>query len=184
MRWRKLNTILHRDIGYLSIGLTIIYAISGIAVNHVSDWNPSYNIETAQFLMPFSEDIGEEKYIAEVLAIIGPDIREEGRFRPRPGVLKIFFAGNTVQINFESGLISTEMVSRKPVLHSFNFLHLNHAKKMWTYIADLYAVALLTLAITGMFVLPGKKGIKGRGAWLTIIGAMIPLIYMILYTYI
>jgi hypothetical protein len=49
MKWRKWNNILHRDIGYLVVGLTIIYCISGIAVNHVQDWNPSYKIET-QFI--------------------------------------------------------------------------------------------------------------------------------------
>lgn len=40
-RWRRWNTILHRDVGYLITGLTIIY---GISVNHVQDWNPSYQI--------------------------------------------------------------------------------------------------------------------------------------------
>ncbi len=44
MSWRKWNFVLHRDIGYLCIGLTILYAISGVAVNHIDDWNPSYEI--------------------------------------------------------------------------------------------------------------------------------------------
>ena len=33
---------LHRDAGYLAVGLTIVYAVSGLAVNHVSDWDPSF----------------------------------------------------------------------------------------------------------------------------------------------
>ena len=40
--WRKLNNALHRDVGYLVVGLTIVYAVSGLAVNHRADWNPSY----------------------------------------------------------------------------------------------------------------------------------------------
>ena len=45
MKWRKWNNIIHRDLGYLCVGLTIIYAVSGVAVNHVQDWNPNYIIE-------------------------------------------------------------------------------------------------------------------------------------------
>jgi hypothetical protein len=37
--------IIHRDLGYLCFGLTIIYVISGVAVNHIQDWNPNYVIE-------------------------------------------------------------------------------------------------------------------------------------------
>ena len=44
MNLRKLSHALHRDIGYLCIGLTLIYALSGIAVNHIRDWNPSYRV--------------------------------------------------------------------------------------------------------------------------------------------
>ena len=44
MKFRRLIRILHRDIGYVAFGLTIIYSISGIAVNHVNDWNPNYII--------------------------------------------------------------------------------------------------------------------------------------------
>ena len=33
---------LHRDIGYLAVGFTIIYALSGLAVNHLADWDPNF----------------------------------------------------------------------------------------------------------------------------------------------
>ena len=44
MNWRRLNNIVHRDLGYLAVGLTIVYGISGLAVNHKADWNPSYRV--------------------------------------------------------------------------------------------------------------------------------------------
>ena len=46
MKWRKLVIATHRDVGYFFAGLTVIYAISGIAVNHIEDWNPNYVIRT------------------------------------------------------------------------------------------------------------------------------------------
>ena len=45
MKWRKLFRTLHRDIGYVAAALTIAYAISGVAVNHIEDWNPNYTFE-------------------------------------------------------------------------------------------------------------------------------------------
>ena len=46
---RKWSRILHRDIGYFFIGTTIIYGLSGIALNHMSDWNPNYSVEINHF---------------------------------------------------------------------------------------------------------------------------------------
>ena len=46
MSWRKLIIATHRDVGYFFAGLTVIYAVSGIAVNHIEDWNPNYVIRT------------------------------------------------------------------------------------------------------------------------------------------
>ena len=46
---RKWSRILHRDIGYFFIGTTLIYGLSGIALNHMSDWNPNYSVEINNF---------------------------------------------------------------------------------------------------------------------------------------
>ena len=35
MKWRKWFRILHRDIGYVAVALTLAYGLSGIAVNHI-----------------------------------------------------------------------------------------------------------------------------------------------------
>src|SRR5690606_29557720 len=40
--WRLALRGLHRDAGFLAVGLTFIYAISGIALNHIDDWAPSF----------------------------------------------------------------------------------------------------------------------------------------------
>jgi hypothetical protein len=49
------------------------------------------------------------------------------------------------------------------LLRIANWLHLNRGKKAWTYFADGYAAFLLILATTGLFMLPGRKGLIGRG---------------------
>ena len=37
IQWRRLNRALHRDIGYLAAGMTLIYALSGILLNPPED---------------------------------------------------------------------------------------------------------------------------------------------------
>ena len=49
MNLYKLNKVLHRDLGYLFVGMIIVYALSGIAINHRKDWNPNYVIEKKEF---------------------------------------------------------------------------------------------------------------------------------------
>ncbi len=46
---RKWSRILHRDIGFFFIGATIIYGLSGIALNHLKDWNPNYTVDLEEF---------------------------------------------------------------------------------------------------------------------------------------
>jgi len=44
--WRNSLRTLHRDLGFLAVGLTFVYALSGLAVNHIADWtdgDPSFS---------------------------------------------------------------------------------------------------------------------------------------------
>jgi len=63
----------------------------------------------------------------------------------------------------------------------FSFLHYNSIKKLWTWFADLFALSLIFLAVSGLFILRGRNGITGRGAWLTALGMGVPLLFLILY---
>ncbi len=40
--WRAWLRAFHRDVGNLAVGLTLVYALSGLAVNHIADWEPSF----------------------------------------------------------------------------------------------------------------------------------------------
>ena len=61
-----------------------------------------------------------------------------------------------------------------------NWLHYNRGKAAWTYIADAYAVLLLYLAISGLFMIKGKLGLRWRGALLVSLGAAVPIAYVVL----
>jgi hypothetical protein len=61
-----------------------------------------------------------------------------------------------------------------------NWLHYNRGKAAWTYIADAYAVLLLYLAISGLFMIKGKLGLRWRGLVLLGLGASVPILYVTL----
>jgi hypothetical protein len=74
-----------------------------------------------------------------------------------------------------------ETTTGKPFLKEVNFLHLNKPKQVWTYVADVFAVLLMFLAISGIVMVKGNKGISGRGKWLVLAGIMVPVIFLIIY---
>ena len=183
MNWRRWNNIIHRDLGYLCFGLTIIYVISGIAVNHISTWNPNYRIQrtTSQLTTPIPSGQPGIETVTTILS----ELNETGEliniFQPDPDNLQIFVKGNTLSVNLPTGRVLQEKATPRAVLHQMNYLHLNHPKKLWSWFADLYAICLGILATTGLFVLKGKKGLTGRGAWLTGAGIVLPIFFLWLY---
>jgi len=179
-RWLR---ILHRDIGYIAAGLTIIYAVSGIAVNHTSDWNPNYVVEkdTVKVNLGGLDINNSDAYVKSVLNQIDEKGKLKNAFFPDSSTLQIFTQGNTIVVDIKNQLVVQEKINARHVFKETNFLHLNRAKRVWTYVADIFAVALAFLAISGLFLIKGKKGITGRGAWLTALGILIPIIFWIIY---
>lgn len=181
--WRRWNNILHRDIGYLIVALTIAYGVSGIAVNHAADWNPSYTKAKRTMSIAPVERESREEIIADAVSKIGREDEPQNAFRPDPETLQLFYPDETYSIDLPTGTVLVEQTMTRPVLFEVNQLHLNSPKGIWTYIADLYALTLIIVAATGLFVLKGRHGITGRGAWLTGIGVLIPCAYWIYYLY-
>lgn len=176
---------MHRDFGFLFFGLTLVYSISGIALNHLDDWNPNYiiireeiTIENPARLYP-----GVSKAeVKEVMKELGEEKNYKNHYFPESGQIKVFLKGGAVYINTESGYGLLEIVRRRPLFREMNYLHYNPLES-WKWISDVFAGALIILAITGLFLIKGSKGITGRGAWLTILGILIPVIFLYIYFY-
>lgn len=181
MNWRKVNRVIHRDLGYFFCGMCIIYGLSGIALNHIHHWNPNYQIthEQVKVTMPDPEVRIDRAGAKEILLQIG--INSYKTHLTAPGNLRIFIDGGSVNINPSTGEGLIEIIKRRPVFFEVNYLHYNKPKKLWTWFSDLFAAALIILAISGLFIMKGKNGITRRGAWLAGIGIIIPLILLYLY---
>ena len=179
--WRRWSIVLHRDVGYLAVAMTLAYAISGIAVNHIADWNPNYRItKTFVDVAPITAAT-TPGMIADAVERLGLASPPTSSFRPDPHTLQLFYRQRVFHVDLPTGKVMVESTVPRPVLYEMNQLHLNHPKRAWTYIADIYALALVLLAVTGLFVIKGKQGITRRGGWLTAAGTLVPVGYWLLY---
>lgn len=175
---RSWTRTLHRDAGYLAVGLTFVYALSGIAVNHISQWDPNFRHGERTHSMggPLAgEDEAIARTVAERLHITA---RPRDVYRVNESTLEVSYDRRTLHIDTARGTVRDEGDEPRLVLRAANWLHLNRGKKAWTYVADTYAVALLFLAISGLFMLPGRKGIFGRAGIMALLGAAIPIAYV------
>lgn len=185
LQWRKWFRVVHRDFGYLFFGLTLVYSISGIALNHLNDWNSNYIIIRKEITLKEPGKINPGISKAEVRVLLeefGEADNYKNHYFPQSGQLKIFLKGGSAVINTETGNGLIERTTRRPFFREMNYLHYN-PQVSWTWISDIFAGALIILAITGLFLVRGAKGITGRGAWLTLLGIMIPVIILIIFFY-
>ena len=180
---RKWSRILHRDIGFFFIGTTLIYGISGIALNHLSDWNANYVVEIKEFNTSLSLENSSniKRDILTLLDNIDNRKNYKKHYYPSSNKLKIFLkGGSSIVVNTISGYGRTEYLKRRPLIYEVNYLHYN-PNRLWTWFSDAFCAALILFAITSLFMLKGKKGIWGRGGIYTLLGIIIPILFLWYY---
>jgi len=179
---RKWSRILHRDIGYFFIGTTIIYGLSGIALNHMNDWNPNYKVEIEQFqtAIPLIQNEQIKENLLNLLADIAPKEVYKKHYYPEDDIIKVFLkGGSSIVVNTSTGEGRAEYLKKRLVFYEVNYLHYNPSK-WWMWFSDIFAGALILFAITSLFMVKGKKGISGRGGIYTALGIIIPLLFLFL----
>ena len=100
---RKWSRILHRDIGYFFIGTTLIYGISGIALNHMSDWNPNYTVEINRFTTTINleKTANIKQNILKLLEEVDDAKNFKKHYYPNNNQLKIFLKGGSTILKYQ-----------------------------------------------------------------------------------
>jgi hypothetical protein len=161
--------------------LTFVYAISGLAVNHIADWDANFVNVTREYTVRLDPrvDDNDEAIASRVAGFAGITDKPKEVYREGDD-LEILYDHRTLHVDVPSGKVVDEQQKPRFFLRAANWLHLNRGKKAWKYFADAYAAGLLLLATTGIFMIPGKKGLVGRGAIFVAIGVAIPIVYITL----
>ena len=180
IRWRKLFRSLHRDIGYVVAALTLAYSISGIAVNHIEDWNPNYTFANTRIDvggLPVGDYQAMQDHVVAALKINPKAVK--GHFMETETLFRVFLTNTEeVSVDIETGKGLFKQVKTRAVLYEINALHLNSIKGIWTWVADVFALMLIILVLTGVTMMKGKRGIMGRGKWFVASGLAIPLVFI------
>lgn len=184
--WRKklfvLNRSFHRDIGYFCVGLILIYAISGIAVNHVDSWNPSYVINRYEkSFQDLPDDIESEEFQTALAKKLEVTTGFRSKVRDSDEEMLFFFENTRIVWNQTKRQASVETTEKRTGLFFANYLHLNKVKRVWTYVADVFAVLLIYLSISGLFMVKGANGFGRRGWMLVAAGIVLPIGFYLAY---
>lgn len=183
MKWlRKWSRILHRDIGYFFIGTSLIYGISGIALNHMSDWNPNYSVTVKRAVIeaPLTATELTKEKVLEITDQFDSRSNYKQHYFPNDNEMKVFLkGGSSIVVALKTGATTIEHLKKRPVFYESNYLHYN-PNRFWTWFSDAFAAALILFAVSSLFMVKGKKGLKGRGGIYTILGILIPLIFLLL----
>jgi len=181
---RKWSRLLHRDIGFFFIGTSIIYGLSGIALNHMKDWNPNYYVNIKEFVTELN--LKKAPGVKENAIILVDDLTRKHDYKkhyyPDKNTIKIFISGgSSIVVNTETGEGYAEFLTKRHVFYQVNFLHYN-PNNWWKWFSDVFSGALIFLAITSFFMVRGKKGTWGTGGIYALAGIIIPLLFLIFMT--
>ena len=172
VKWLR---IIHRDLGFLMVGITIVYALSGMVVNHIGKHDPAFKTEEGILELPVGMD---DAAIAEQLA--EHDLPDMKRTAPLDSEhIQVYLQGGVAVYNKINGNFEYETFQKRPFIYWINRLHYNKVGG-WSIMGDLFATSLIFFAVSGLFLVRGKNGIAGRGKWYLIIGILIPIIYVML----
>lgn len=181
-QFRKWSRILHRDIGFFFVGASIVFGISGIALNHLKDWNPNFNVtvERNTTNLDLSKaKVSKNKVLQLLKDIDAKDDFKSYNFVERGTILRIYLSGrSSVTVRPLTGEVIAEYVKKRPIFYQVNFLHYN-PNKWWMWFSDIFAGSLIFLAISSIFIVRGKKGAFGRGGIYIILGIIIPILFLI-----
>jgi uncharacterized protein len=173
---------IHRDFGYFYVGLIIAFSISGIFLNHRQVWHPSkYKTEiiAVNVEIPADEVAVTKEFVEQVTQKLGI---QDGmrRFKIEKGKFEVSYEKHDLKVDGKTGVGELITYQKVPVLAQMTQLH-QDTSKWWIYYSDVFGIAMLTIAITGMLMIPtGNLSFKERGWKLAVLGIVFPLIFLFL----
>lgn len=172
VRWLR---IIHRDLGYIMVGVCLVYGISGMLMNHMNGKDPAYKSEQHTVQLPvgldntgLSEAWNEQDRVPRLKNAMPIDNQHT----------RLLLDGGVGVYNRETGILDYETHKKRPFVYWVNKLHYNKVAG-WSIMADLFAVSLIFFAVSGLFMIRGRKGLAGRGKWFLLGGLLIPVCYII-----
>ena len=182
MKWWKNKSfsywlrVIHRDLGFLMVGVSLIYGVSGMLLNHMNGKDPSF--QTTEATLTWKAGMDKEALTETWNATEGlPTLKRV--FPVDEENIRLMLDGGVGIYNSGNGTLDYEVHKKRPVVYWFNRLHYNRVEG-WNIMGDFFAISLIFFALSGMWMVKGKNGLKGRGKWYLLVGILIPPAYILL----
>lgn len=181
-KFRKYCRKVHAHLSYFFVGVILIYAISGLTMNHLKDFNPQYMISVSEYTAkgeyPKKQNFVKND-VLELLKEVGEESNYTKHYYPNKSTMKVFLkTGSSFNLNTETGQVKYEALQKRPFFSQLSFLHYNPSG-WWTVFSDIFAVSLIIICISGLFIKKGKSGLKGIGGIEILAGILIPILVLI-----
>lgn len=166
---------IHRDLGFLMVGVCLVYAISGILLNHMNGKDPAYKSIEASVEM--GKNLSNEDLTSLWMSKDGlPTLKKV--MKENESSYNLMLDGGIGTYNTQTGIVKYEHHTKRELIYWINKLHYNKING-WSFMADFFAVSLIFFAVSGLFITSKKYGMKGRGKWFLIAGLLIPVLFII-----
>jgi len=163
-RWMR---VLHRDIGFFVIGLTVIYCISGIMLTYR---DTDFLKSESQIEKTVDARLGANQ-LSRVLHLRELQVLSEDE-------KKIHFSKGTY--DKETGVVSYVSKELPLVLKTFNNLHFVSSKDTRHWFTSLYAILLLFLALSSFWMYKPNNTYFKRGLTTATLGVFVSLVLILL----
>jgi len=188
------NTVrsLHRDLGYFVIGLTLIYAITGIILSGRGlAW---FKVEFQDNAV-ISKNIKSEEFNSEFIKVVlsgkVSEVFPESSYKSVKKHLKLklvkqkdevlhFKAWRSLNVKYDqnSGNLEVRYKGYPVALEIFIDAHKATHENAWFYLAIIYSVILSFLAISSFWMVKGKNGFKRRGVYFMLAGFAVVAVFL------
>ena len=132
-RLRRWSRNVHRELSFFFSGMLLIYAVSGLVMNHRDTINPNYSVEQRRY-------------------VVGEPLPARDRLT-RDDVVRLL----------------------APLDEADNYT------KHYFPESDVLKVGLVAIVASGLLLLKGPKGLRGRGGMELAAGIAVPLLFLIFF---
>ena len=176
----KYLRLTHRYVSFICAGILFVYLLSGFLLNHRKEFTfmNQKKERTVDYIfqLPANKDDFTEADARKIIPDLSCNPDLYNRFSLSKNKLTIFGKEQLViKLDATSQQAFIKEMHRPAFLTALNKLHRNPGS-LWTITSDAFLLLMFILLITGLLIVPGKKGLWGIGGILTIIGILIPIL--------
>ena len=118
---RRWSRTIHRELSFFLSGMVLIYAISGLVMNHRDTINPNYTVKRTTFTI---DDLKPRAQLdrQEVVALLERSSigeRYTKHYFPEEGRMKVFLkGGSSLEVDLATGQAVYESLRKRPIIGS------------------------------------------------------------------